>query len=77
MIDSNGYKEIDDAANEFVKASKAGDWSKAVAISNQIEFLMQKLTYGVDRYNVIKKTKPNFRPSKQAFREFYNNSVPY
>lgn len=63
MIDSNGYKQLDDAANEFIEAAESNNWPKAMDTSNMIEYLMQKLTYGVDRYTVIKKVSPKYSPS--------------
>ena len=66
MIDSEGYKLMDSTANEYVKATKAGDWMKAVALGSQIEFLSQNLTYHVDRYNIIKRVGPHYSVRRLA-----------
>ncbi|XP_058799346.1 retinoid-inducible serine carboxypeptidase-like [Phymastichus coffea] len=60
LIDTNGYKIIANTANQYIKSSNAGDWSKALYLANEIEYLMQNQTYRVDRYNVIKEVKLNY-----------------
>lgn len=64
MIDIHGYAKIDKVANEFVSASGAGDWSKAMEMANTIEYLMQNLTYHVDRYNILRKVEPIYQIRK-------------
>ncbi|XP_014235676.1 retinoid-inducible serine carboxypeptidase-like [Trichogramma pretiosum] len=79
MIDRDGYEAIDNAADRFADAIQQAQWLNATNISIEIEYLMQKYTYSVDRLYILKKVQPNYYPQLRSFsnlsRGLYSNDL--
>ncbi|XP_070529256.1 retinoid-inducible serine carboxypeptidase isoform X2 [Cardiocondyla obscurior] len=63
MVDSEGFKAIDNAAQITNKQVENGKWTQAtIAWSNTQGVVLQK-THNVDFYNILTKTSPGYRSS--------------
>ncbi|EFN79693.1 Retinoid-inducible serine carboxypeptidase [Harpegnathos saltator] len=57
MVDTNGFKEIDDAAKETENKVKTGQWKAATQYWAYTQSVVLTKTYNVDFYNILSKIR--------------------
>lgn len=60
MIDTEGFKEIDAAANETRDKIETDQWREATNYWAYTQTIVLKKTYNVDFYNILTKQKWNY-----------------
>ncbi|XP_050456728.1 retinoid-inducible serine carboxypeptidase-like isoform X2 [Cataglyphis hispanica] len=60
MVDMEGFKEIDAAANETRDKIETGQWREATNYWGYTQTIVLKKTYNVDFYNILTKQKWNY-----------------
>ena len=58
MIDTNGFNEIEAAANKAKKFLREGTWHVASEWIGWVQFIIREKTSNIDVYNILNKVKP-------------------
>lgn len=53
MVDTEGYKIIDAAAQETKRMVETGQWNKATQLWAHTENVIDNQTHGIDFYNIL------------------------
>lgn len=58
MVDTDGYKAIDQAAQMTKDAVESGKWSRATTLWSFTEGVIARVTNNIDFYNILTKMEP-------------------
>ncbi|XP_070160029.1 retinoid-inducible serine carboxypeptidase-like [Polyergus mexicanus] len=76
MIDTEGFKEIEAAANETRDKIKTDQWREATNYWAYTQTIVLEKTYNVDFYNILTKQKWNYyHPSPQNILSFDGDAI--
>ncbi|KOC63106.1 Retinoid-inducible serine carboxypeptidase, partial [Habropoda laboriosa] len=60
MVDTNGFKKVEHAANMTKDAVKLNEWRTATKLWSYTEGVIAEVTNNIDFYNILTKMEPNY-----------------
>ncbi|XP_078042161.1 retinoid-inducible serine carboxypeptidase [Augochlora pura] len=69
MVDTDGYKMIDKAAQSTKKAVDTGLWKTATNLWSHTENVILQATSNIDFYNILTKTRPSYMMNSVAVKQ--------